>query len=200
MSTFLYYPVKKPLRINQPFGNPDPKYTGMGLKGHNGIDFGALHGDPIYAAHDGIALYEIDNSGGHGVVLRSTVPENIDGVMTQYKSIYWHMCDPIKEPQYESPIFKAPNKVVQAGDLLGYADNTGLSTGDHLHFGLKPIALNEDNGTWFNAAQANGYFGAIDPQPYFNGFYAEDAQTRITLLRAIVETLKNLISFFSVKK
>jgi murein DD-endopeptidase MepM/ murein hydrolase activator NlpD len=47
----------------------DPKYGG--IKGHNGIDFLTNHGWTIYASHDGVAEYQIDSSGGHGVVITS---------------------------------------------------------------------------------------------------------------------------------
>lgn len=166
MKLTLQYPVK-PVQINQPFGNPDPKYSALGLNAHNGIDFGVHHGDPVYATHDGIALHEIDGKGGWGVVLRTSEKFDYDGGLAFFKTIYWHLCDSTKEPQFESPIFSNPNKLVKTGDIIGYADNTGMSTGDHLHFGLKPMLQDEDNGVWYNVKQANGYLGAIDPKPYF---------------------------------
>lgn len=96
------------------------------------------------------------------------------------KSIYWHMIDSSKDPSHRSPIegYSAPNgKLIRAGDLLGYADSTGLSTADHLHFGLKPCLPGEPVGTWANVAQNNGYQGAIDPVPYFNGKSATDVNS-----------------------
>jgi len=66
------------------------------------------------------------------------------------KSLYWHM---------KSFSVKVGDEV-KAGDPIGFGDNTGFSTGDHQHFGLKP--LNEDYSNLLN----NGYSGAIDPAPY----------------------------------
>jgi hypothetical protein len=174
MKLSLYYPLN-PVRINQKFGNIDPKYSGMGLVGHNGMDFAALHGQPVYAAHDGVAYYQIDEGGGHGVVIRTNDKFDYNGTEVYFKTIYWHFADSVKEPQYKSPIEGHSNGVpVRVGDLIGYADNTGLSTGDHLHFGLKTQALNEADGAYYNLDQNNGYLGAIDPSPYLNGLFAKE--------------------------
>ena len=157
--------MKFPLKdfyITQYFGELDPKYSGMGLYGHNGLDLRAKHGTPIYASHDGLANYQIDSGGGHGVVLISN--DTLHG--ERYKTIYWHMVDPVVEPKFTSPIYGKNDVPVKAGDLLGYADNTGLSTGHHLHFGMKFVEANETNGALFNVFQQNGYLGAVDPLPY----------------------------------
>ncbi len=150
MKPSLFYPIK-PIHVNQGFGeNQNAFYAQQGLKGHAGIDFRAAHGQPIYAAHDGTCYPRIDNHGGNGVRLET-------GLGTGgYATIYWHLI--------QDDAVVHTGTVVKAGDLLGYADNTGESTGDHLHFGLM---LNETPWT-------NGYAGYTDPQPYFNGKYAED--------------------------
>lgn len=191
MKLKLYSPLKEYF-VNQPFGvNDTPVYAQLGMKGHNGIDLRVQHGDPIYASHDGYASFQIDSNGGHGVVVITNQKfEDVNGVSSLFKTIYWHMADSLKEPQFKSPIEDKTGFVpVKAGDLIGYADNTGLSTGDHLHFGLKTVAEGESWGSFYNTNQNNGYFGAIDPAPYLvtqfvpfknemkYGDYSEDVKT-----------------------
>lgn len=184
MSKFdLFYPVK-PFILNQGFGLNPQMYAPFGLKGHNGLDLQAYHGQPVYAAHDGTCYTEIDNNQGHGVVIRSDEPFLYDGQMVHMKSIYWHLVD-------ANAVVKTGQKV-KAGDLIGYADNTGFSTGDHLHFGLKPQAWNESNWTWYNTEQTNGFLGAIDPTPFFNKYYATDAKKLFGLYAALIPLLTAL--------
>lgn len=182
MKLSLYYPVK-PLYTTQKFGEtsflPYYKANGINFVGHNGIDMATTHGEPIRASHNGEAWYEIDNAQGHGVVVRTNEKFEYNGEQVLFKTIYWHMVDSSKEPKYRSPIedytdINKAGKQVKTGDIIGYANSTGLSSGDHLHFGLKPVAQNETSGTYYNAEQENGYNGAIDPQPFFNCQYAED--------------------------
>lgn len=158
----LAYPLKD-IFITQYFGeNPEYYHDNFGITAHNGIDFRAPHGTPVYASHDGFAYYEKDSSGGCGVVIRST--DNT------FKTIYWHLVDSDKEPDLKSPItctdLSSQGQEIKTGDLIGYADNTGKSAGSHLHLGCKPIAKNEQLGTYYNPMQNNGYMGAIDPMPY----------------------------------
>ena len=195
MKLRLSYPVAP--KINQLFGNSDAKYTNMALGGHNGIDFYATNGTPVYATHDGFASYQVDDSGGHGVVIITDKEyEDLDGNLSYWKSISWHLCDPLKQPQFKSPIADKTGFVkVENGDLIGYADNTGFSTGSHLHYGLKPVKKGENNWVWYNTEQENGYKGAVNPMPYFDKSYAGDIQIlkkKITLLQKVVELLKQL--------
>jgi murein DD-endopeptidase MepM/ murein hydrolase activator NlpD len=183
MSIKLIYPLDPGIIITQLFGGnsafySDPKYGG--IKGHNGIDFLTTHGQPVYATHDGVAEYQVDSSGGHGVVIMSKGKD--------YKTIYWHLCDPIKEPKFASPVANKSISV-ETGDLIGYADNTGASTGDHLHFGLK---LCQEG---FTLNQTNGYLGAVDPTPYFDKNYpvtVELLKKQIGLLQQLIELWKTL--------
>lgn len=213
MKFSIFYPIR-PANIIQPFGvnkdyyqkNVDPR-----LQGHPGIDFEAAHGTPVYATHDGVAFFEIDNSSGHGVVIRTNQVFDYTGdpnySQVFFKSIYWHLCDGVKEPQFKSPItftdMNGAGQPVKAGDLIGFANNTGISTGSHLHFSVKPQIPGEPNGAWSNVAQTNGFLGNIDPTPYFNGYYAVEAQqilqnlqTQINILEKVVALILN---FFKKK-
>lgn len=196
MKLQLSYPVNNPI-INQVFGNVSPMYTNMGMKGHSGVDFYAPHGTPVYATHDGLASYQVDSGGGHGVVIISHDKFDIGGKETKIKTIYWHIVDPLKEPKYESPFAdKTGFTPVKNGELIGYADNTGASTGSHLHFAMKTVEEGEYAGTWMNTQVGNGYFGGIDPVPYFDGSTPVKIQLmekQITLLTKVVELLKNLL-------
>jgi len=55
--------------------------------------------------------------------------------------------------------------------LLGYCDSTGFSAGDHLHFELKAVLKNTER--FYNVFQTNGYYGGVNPDPYWNGEYAK---------------------------
>lgn len=197
MEFTISYPIDNPT-ITQLFGNSLPVYLKMGMKGHNGIDYRAYHGQPVYATHDGYATYQVDDSGGHGVVIITDKEYEYDGKMTYFKSIYWHLVDPLKDPKFKSPIAdKAGFVFVKKGDIIGYANNTGLSTGNHLHFGIKPCARNEDRWTWLNTEQKNGYFGAIDPMPFFEHIKNLKYQlmvTQTTLIGVLKEYIKYLQS------
>lgn len=188
----LWYPVKPTLStttqmtiFNQKFGVVDSKYTGLGMKGHNGIDFFALDGLTVRAAHDGTVTYAgLDGSNGNLVVVKTD--EKFDYLSSQsfYKTLYGHL----KTGTYK---VTAGTKV-KAGDLLAQADNTGLSTGSHLHFGLKPVQQGEQDWEWVNVVQDNGYNGAIDPMPYFNGYYAENVG-KVTILLKLIDLYKQLL-------
>jgi murein DD-endopeptidase MepM/ murein hydrolase activator NlpD len=172
----LYYPLATS-RTNQSFG-ANPAYyakfrdaTGNPLKGHDGIDFYATHGTPVYAAHDGLIHFERDPHGGEGMAIRdqSGNYSNIQGFPI---TMYWHLIGDT-DGKFPSPIPTDGNSYpVKTGDLIGYADNTGApfeSSGDHLHFGL--FAVDANNNT---LSLGNGFNGRIDPTPFFTGTSAQD--------------------------
>ena len=161
MKLNLKFPVY-PYFVGQQFGNTTMnsyyQANGVNFLGHNGLDLAAMHGQPVYASHDGVCSIEVDSKQGHGVVLTTNNTFDYKGGQAFFKTIYWHLIDNI-------PVTNGQQ--VKCGDIIGYADNTGLSTGDHLHFGLKPMS-----STMQNIENDNGYYGAIDPAPYFDGTYA----------------------------
>jgi len=195
----LSYPVETVI-ISQVFGvnsqmYSDPKYGGV--NGHPGIDFMAQDGYPVYATHDGLASFQIDGGGGHGVVIVTDKEfDDGNGGQCYYKTVYWHLVDGYKYPKWKSPFQdKTGFTPVKNGELIGYADNTGASTGSHLHFSLKPVAKGEAWGTWYNIEQKNGYNGNIDPQPFFDGSYPQtihNLEAQVNVLQKIVDLLKQL--------
>ena len=168
MKLELSYPCV-PYRVNQRFGECAPnichKYKELGLLGHNGMDLYAPDGTVVRAAHNGIVTFSgEDGSGGLGVVIRTNKKFDYKDGEAYYKTIYWHL--------KKGCIYVKAGQTVRTGDIIALADNTGLSTGSHLHFGLKPVYQGEQDWEWWNAEQDNGYKGAIDPEPFFTGRYA----------------------------
>jgi murein DD-endopeptidase MepM/ murein hydrolase activator NlpD len=147
--------LQLPLRdisVNQPFGtNFVDFYQKLGLKGHNGVDFKAYTGFNCYAAHQGkITVAGPDNGGGIAVEI---VDED-----NHFKTTYYHLED----------VNVRVGEHVAVGQLIASCDNTGiLTTGSHLHFGLKEL----DNKNFNTINYNNGYKGAIDPTPYFVANY-----------------------------
>jgi hypothetical protein len=132
-------PFNSSYPITQPFGVNPADYAKFGMAGHNGIDYGLPSGTPVVAATNGIA-YVLYEAGGFGNYVQIVGP--------QYKTIYAHL----------QKALITNGALVSEGQVIGLSDNTGNSSGPHLHFGVKPIP--QDNN--------NGYFGAIDPQPILN--------------------------------
>jgi len=137
-------------RLSQRFDDPNtpPKliaqYKEWGLKGHSGWDIPFNEGTEVIASHDGEVLFiEKDKSAGYGVILFD--PKQ------RIRTIYWHL---------QSWIVEKGEKVVQ-GQVIGYGDSTGFSTGHHLHFGLKNT---DEMGNTLN--YNNGFRGGIDPMPH----------------------------------
>lgn len=86
-------------------------------KMHNGIDFAASIGTPIYATADGSVTTVSVRFSGYGKMVE------IDHGFG-YRTRYAHMHDfAVKRGQQ-----------VKRGDLIGYVGNTGLSTAPHLHY------------------------------------------------------------------
>lgn len=131
-------------RINQRFGENPASYRPFGLPGHEGLDLFALSGANIYAAADG-EVSMAKNAAGHPYGKQVRIKHNQNNV--EFETIYGHL----------SQFFVQPGQQVKAGELIGQADNTGNSFGDHLHLTLK-----------ITGQTTSGYpAGIVDPLPYF---------------------------------
>lgn len=128
-------------QINQYFGANPQNYNQFGLPGHEGLDIMAPTGSKIFAVAPGKVVQVRTQPTGHnyGIFVRV---EHQDG----YETTYAHM----QEAKVTS------GQTVQAGDLLGLADNTGNSFGSHLHLTLKKKGVTQDNWP----------YNIIDPTPF----------------------------------
>ena len=124
--------------------------------GHNGTDIAAPRNTPIYAPHDGWIVEQKNKGTGYG--LRITMRIESDG--KYYMSIFGHQ-DHFEQPGEWEYNWYDKNHPVKKGDLIGYVDSSGFSTGHHLHWGLYEMT---SNGATINLQ--NGYGGAIDPMPF----------------------------------
>lgn len=111
--------------INSGFGYRDLAIGGTDLSFHDGLDFGAAMGDPVYASADGKVTAATYNSGG-GYYVRI---DHGNG----FETYYGHLTNYIV----------GAGDTVARGQVIGYVGATGAwVTGPHLHFGIY-IA-----GTW----------------------------------------------------
>jgi murein DD-endopeptidase MepM/ murein hydrolase activator NlpD len=104
-------------RITSAFGVRTHPFLGYS-KQHQGLDFGAPSGTPIYSAGNGI-IVEMGTKGNYGKYIRVNHDD-------KYATAYAHMSKFAKG-------LKAGSKVSQ-GQIIGYVGTTGRSTGPHLHY------------------------------------------------------------------
>ncbi|HVJ65066.1 MAG TPA: M23 family metallopeptidase [Bdellovibrionota bacterium] len=87
---------------------------------HEGIDFKARVGDPVFSAGDGRVVYAGRGLRGYGKM-----------VLIQHEgawsTLYAHL----------SAVLLKQGQIITKGQLIGKAGSTGRSTGPHLHFEVR---------------------------------------------------------------
>lgn len=112
-------PRRGAFRISSPFGGrTDPVHHSRAF--HEGQDFAAKKGTPIYATADGV-VEEVK------VQFRGYGNEVLINHGFGYKTLYAHM----------QKIVVAEGMRVQRGDMIGTVGNTGKSTGPHVHYEVR---------------------------------------------------------------
>lgn len=113
------------------------KYTQFGVLGHDGVDFALPMDTAVIAVDDGDIVRAKENSDyGTTIVIQHSWG----------KSYYGHL----------DKIIKTEGTKVKKGEIIALSGNTGLSSGPHLHFGIKPEKNDFDNG----------FYGKINPLPF----------------------------------
>lgn len=125
---------------------------------HNGVDYGTPIGTPVWAASDGtVTKAGWDSGGGNMVCLKHVM---------SFETCYLHL----------SKINVHVGERVAQKIVIGESGNTGLSTGPHLHYGMKR------GGRWVNPQSQN--FPRADPLP---AALLSDFQTKTAELKAQLE-------------
>jgi LysM repeat protein len=96
------------------------KYGPRGRRAHNGTDISLAHGQPVYAAFDGIVRLSRWNSGGYGNIVIIRHPNGLE-------TYYGHL----------SRRAVTADEWVRAGQVIGYGGRTGRASTNHLHFEVR---------------------------------------------------------------
>ncbi|WP_394848305.1 M23 family metallopeptidase [Pendulispora brunnea] len=108
-------------RISSRF-NPKRKHPTLHIViPHNGVDFAAPSGTPVYASADGV----VKHAGDGGPCGNMVQIEHKNGLV----SAYCHLS------RFAAGLHAGEN--VEARQLVGYVGQTGRATGPHLHFAVK---------------------------------------------------------------
>lgn len=123
--------------ISQLFGENPDMYKKFGLKGHDGLDIACPTGTPVIAPHDGTVIEASFDAFGYGNYVK--IQNDKEGsTLAHLQSITVKVGFQVKE-----------------GDVIGISNNTGNSTGSHLHWGYFRIPRD----------RLNGYDGYTDQKP-----------------------------------
>ena len=113
--------LKSPLKyanITSRFGTRLHPILGYN-RAHEGVDYGAPTGTPVWAVGDG----QVKSAGWNGGCGKAVVLRHRNG----YETVYCHL----------SGVAVSAGKPVAQKQLIGWVGQTGLATGPHLHFAVK---------------------------------------------------------------
>ncbi|GET45487.1 M23 family metallopeptidase [Capnocytophaga felis] len=127
-------------RMASGFGWRNDPFT-KARKFHNGMDFTAPQGTPIYASGDGVVIRADDASSGYGKHIRINHGYG-------YVTLYAHL------HEYKVKV----GQKVRRGDMIGTVGNTGRSQAPHLHYEIIK------DGEHINPIHF--YYGNLTPDEY----------------------------------
>ncbi len=114
---FLRTPLKF-ARVTSNFGNRRHPLLGYTRK-HNGIDYGVPIGTPVLSVADG-TVTKVAQDNGAGKYIKVRYPNGYEALYAHLSAFNVRVGDRVSQKQ-----------------VIGRTGNTGLSTGPHLHYGLK---------------------------------------------------------------
>lgn len=114
-------------RLTSGFGRRRHPVLGFSRQ-HEGVDFAAPTGTPVYAAADGVVASARWES-GYGRTVRLRHPGGVE-------TVYAHLSRFAAEAR--------PGERVRQGEVIGAVGSTGMSTGPHLHYEIRVAGRAQD--------------------------------------------------------
>ena len=127
-------PLKTTFRLSSGYGWRRHPKTGR-TRMHDGTDFAAAYGTPVYATADGVVSYA-SWSGGYGRVVKIT---HAMGFETRYAHL--------------AKFRVKAGQRVSRGDLIGDMGSSGRSTGSHVHYEVRIGGKSVNPMTYIKAAR-----------------------------------------------
>jgi murein DD-endopeptidase MepM/ murein hydrolase activator NlpD len=156
-----YRPPLDRIHVTSTYGNRIHPITGR-RQMHYGVDYRATTGTPVYAVAAGRVVMAGRN-GGFGNTVEINHGNNI---VTQYAHLH--------------RINVRNGQNVSRGTVIGTVGSTGLSTGPHLHFGLRI------NGRYSNPSNLR-----MVAASRLEGKRLEDLKTQIPIIRSTLHRVEN---------
>lgn len=190
-----YYPQGS---MTQGFGeNRKLYFDAFGMEGHNGEDYVAPWGTPIYPLKEGIVVEHKDSPTGYGKYIR-ILTEEFGGVCEEW--VYAHL----------SEIKVQLGDTVTTETCVGLMGNTGFVVsgatpfwkhnpyaGTHLHLGKRLVKMFKSKDKTWNISYGTGHKGTI--LNYDNGFmgsipFSEDVKQMTPPTSNQILTLKSALN------
>ena len=153
---------------------------------HNGHDYAGFRGTPLVFPCDAWLSYVGNDPDGYGnFAFFETESMKRNGVTVKVEYVLAHMIF----------VYATLYKWYKKGDLLGYMGRTGMSTGPHTHFGVRPL-IQEKSGSWsymFKDKKSMAYRGYIDPMPMLETKPIYDKQKLINAKNMLEKNEKKII-------
>ncbi|MBQ5699845.1 MAG: M23 family metallopeptidase, partial [Alphaproteobacteria bacterium] len=155
-------PISGDIKIGSDFGKRTPVNTGNGTGStyHKGVDIKAAAGTPLYAVAAGrVIIAGSSKTAGNWV----RIEHSFSGTNKKVYTEYMHM----------NTIAVKNGQMVQKGQQIGTAGNTGRSKFAHLHYGVrfggvavdplgaaaKPVLINDTQSNNAHVSRGNNYLG-----------------------------------------
>ena len=134
-------------KISQKYGENEDWYTERfgkyGITKHTGTDYATPVDTPIHAPFDGRISFAGEDGSGYGLCIFIWGNTRFDN--SNLECVLAHL----------SKLSVREGDIVKMGDEIGRTGNTGLSTGPHLHFGVR-ARENDEIKDFSNGAR--GYY------------------------------------------